>query len=144
VITRPRPTERGSVVLLATVLTLILATLLAVTIDIAAVAWHQRQLTALTDAAALAGAQGLDERALYLHGATEVIPLDPAQVLALTNNYLIAADASSRFDNFSFRLAAENNSVAISTTATFLPPLRGAFTGPVTLLASALATTPIY
>ena len=55
-ITRPKPTERGSVVLLATVLTLILATLLAVTIDIAAVAWHQRQLTALTDAAALAGA----------------------------------------------------------------------------------------
>jgi len=92
----------------------------------------------------LAGAQGLDERTLYLQGATDVIPLDPAQVSALTDNYLIAANASSRFENFSFRVAAENNSVVISTTATFLPPLRGAFTGPVTLLASAFATTPIY
>jgi uncharacterized membrane protein len=48
--------ERGSVLLLATMFTLILATLLAVTIDVAAVAWHQRQLAAFTDAAALGGA----------------------------------------------------------------------------------------
>jgi hypothetical protein len=85
------------VLLLATMFTLILATLLAVTIDVAAVAWHQRQLAALTDAAALAGAQGLDEAILYSRGATEVIPLDPSRVSELAHNYLAAANAPARF-----------------------------------------------
>jgi hypothetical protein len=130
--------------LLATMFTLILATLLAVTIDVAAVAWHQRQLAALTDGAALAGAQGLDEATLYLRGATEVIPLDPARVHELAHTYLAAANASTRFANFNFYATTSNDTVLVSTTATFLPPLRGVFTGPVTLFSSALATTPIY
>jgi hypothetical protein len=134
----------GSRLLLATMFTLILATLLAVTIDVAAVAWHQRQLAALTDAAALAGAQGLDEATLYSRGATEVIPLDPARVSELAHNYLAAANASARFANFNFSATTSHDTVLVSTTATFLPPLRGAFTGPVTLSSSALATTPIY
>jgi uncharacterized membrane protein len=132
------------VLLLATMFTLILATLLAVTIEVAAVAWHQRQLAALTDAAALAGAQGLDEATLYSRGATEVIPLDPSRVSELAHNYLAAANALARFANFNFSAITSHDTVLVSTTATFLPPLRGAFTGPVTLSSSALATTPIY
>jgi uncharacterized membrane protein len=128
----------------STLFTLILATLLAVTIDVAAVAWYQRQLAALTDAAALASAQGLDEATLYSRGATEVIPLDPARVSELAHNYLAAANAPARFANFNFSATTSHDTVLVSTTATFLPPLRGAFTGPVTLSSSALATTPIY
>jgi pilus assembly protein CpaF len=59
-------------------------------------------------------------------------------------NYLAAANAPARFANFNFSATTSYDTVLVSTTATFLPLLRGAFTGPVTLSSSALATTPIY
>ena len=125
------------------VMTLILATLLAVVIDVAVVAWHQRQLIAVTDASALSGAQGLDERVLYTQGASEVIPLDRTRVRQMTSDYLVAANAAERFQQFRFEVISDEQAVLVRTWAVLTPPLRGSLTGPVTVRATALATTPI-
>lgn len=135
--------ERGSVLVFAMVSTLILASLLAVVIDVTTVSWHQRQLSGVTDAAALAGAQGLDQQVLYTRGAGEVIPLDPGLVQILTNEYLLAVRAHHRFANFAAHVTSDSRTVLVQTSASLTPPLRGSITGPVTLGATALATTPI-
>jgi Flp pilus assembly protein TadG len=144
-VTRPNQSinSRGSVLVFAMIMTLILATLLAVIIDIATVAWHQRQLSAITDATALAGAQGLDKQVLYTRGAGDVIPLDSDLVRTLGYQYLLAARAPQRFAEFSADITSDNQSVLVRTSAKLTPPLRGSLTGPIRLHASALATTPI-
>lgn len=135
--------EQGSVLLFAIVVILILVTLLAVAIDLATVAWHQRQLAAVTDAAALAGAQALDEEALYTRGAGEVIPLEPALVQAMAYEYLGLSRAPERFNDFAAEISSDRQTVLVQTSASITPPLRGGFIGPVTLRATALATNPI-
>lgn len=72
--------DRGSVLLLVVGLVVVGLLAAAVVIDASAAFLQRRQLVAYADAAALAGAQGIDLAEYYAHGASATTRLDPDAV----------------------------------------------------------------
>jgi hypothetical protein len=67
--------------------------------DASALFLKRRALLAAVDGAALAGAQGVDERAVYTGGAHGSLPLDARRVEEHVDAYITAADLYGQFDN---------------------------------------------
>lgn len=72
--------DTGSVMLLGLVLIAVCVLALVVVVDVSAIFIQRRNLAAIADAAALAGAQAIDLDEYYAHGASEGTALDPVSV----------------------------------------------------------------
>lgn len=72
--------DTGSVMLLGIVLVAVCLFALAVVVDVSALFLQRRNLAAIADASALAGAQAIDLDEYYAHGAGRATALDPAIV----------------------------------------------------------------
>lgn len=82
--------DRGSVLLLGIGWIVICLLALAVMTDVTAAFLQRRQLMAVADAAALAGAQTIDLDAYYAQGAQIGTRLSPAQVVAAARSHAAA------------------------------------------------------
>ena len=90
--------DDGSVLLLLLGLVVLSALLITVVIDVSALFIGRRDVLAAADGAALAGAQGVDEAAVYRDGVQGALPLDPARVRANVDQYLRDAASPSVSD----------------------------------------------
>jgi len=82
--------DRGSVLLLGIGWIVICLLALAVMTDVTAAFLQRRQLMAVADAAALAGAQTIDLDTYYAQGAQIGTRLSPAQVAAAARSHAVA------------------------------------------------------
>lgn len=82
--------DRGSVLLLGIGWIVVCLLALAVMTDVTAAFLQRRQLMAIADSAALAGAQTLDVDAYYAQGAQTGTRLSPAQVAAAARSHALA------------------------------------------------------
>jgi Flp pilus assembly protein TadG len=81
--------DRGSVLLLGICWIVVCLLALAVMTDVTAAFLQRRQLMAIADAAALAGAQAIDLDAYYAQGAQTGTRLTPAQVVAASRSHAL-------------------------------------------------------
>jgi len=82
--------DRGSVLILGIGWIVVCLLGLAVMTDVTAAFLQRRQLMAIADAAALAGAQAIDLNAYYAQGAQTGTRLSPAQVVAAARSHALA------------------------------------------------------
>lgn len=82
--------DDGTVLLLIIGLITVVALLVAVVTDVSSLYLHRRELIAAADGAALAGAQSVDEAAIYRDGLprTGPVPLDPDAARQAVHHYL--------------------------------------------------------
>lgn len=120
--------DEGSVLLLGIgwLVTCVLA--LVVMIDISAVFLQRQQLQATADAAALAGAQGIDVGAYYRDGASAQTRLDPATVSQRITAHLQGSRAATVHPGLAVTSAATDGvsvrvAMSRSLTLPILPPL---------------------
>lgn len=88
--------DAGSVMLLGIILVAICMLALAVVIDVSALFIQRRNLAAIADASALAGAQAIDLDAYYAHGAGRATALDPSIVTRVVRANVTAVAAADR------------------------------------------------
>ena len=79
--------DEGSVMLLGIILVTICILALAIVVDVSSLFLQRRNLAAIADASALAGAQAIDLNAYYERGASEATALDAA-IVARVSCYL--------------------------------------------------------
>lgn len=95
--------ERGSVSLLGIGFIAILLMAVVVGIDAGSFFLQKRNLAAVADSAALAGAQHIDLDSYYRHGATARTRLDTAKVRPLVLEQINASGARRTFQAFAVR-----------------------------------------
>ena len=113
--------ERGSVLILGA--GLVTACLLAVVVlaDASSAFLQRRQLMALADAAAIAGAQAIDVDAYYAEGASAATGLDGRRVPGRVRDHLARSHAASTVPGLSVeRIASDRRQVLVALSA----PLR--------------------
>ncbi len=86
--------DTGSVMLLGIILVAVCLLALAVVADVSALFIQRRNLAAIADASALAGAQAIDLDAYYAHGASRATALDPAIVVRVVRANVAAVVAA--------------------------------------------------
>lgn len=86
--------DRGSITLLVLGFTAVCLLALVVLVDASAAYLQRRELVARADAAALAGAQGIDLAAYYAHGATAATRLDPGTVARRVRTQVVRSGAA--------------------------------------------------
>jgi hypothetical protein len=84
-----RHRDDGSMLILMIGLVVLSLLLVAVVVDASALFLARMHLISAADGAALAGAQSVDQRALYTGPATGQLPLDPAGVRDAVDHYLL-------------------------------------------------------
>lgn len=141
-VTRRCADDRGSVLLLGVGLVAVCLLAVVVIVDASAAFLQRRELTALADAAALAGAQGIDLAAYYADGASVATRLDPVAVPRRVRAFLEGSDPvrGMRIE----RVVADGVSVEVVLRAPLrLPFLSGQFDGDVVAVSRArLAYAP--
>ncbi len=119
--------DDGQLLLLVLGCTLIVALLLTVVVDASRVFLAQRALSGAADAAALAGADAVDEAAFYDHsddvadggGAGEVrelVPLDDAAARQAVDGYVTAAGLPARFEDLVVSTALGSGGTSVTVT----------------------------
>ena len=122
--------DEGRVLVLVVGCVVVLAVLVAVVVDSARLYLARRALDAVTDGAALAGAQAADLDAVYAGRAEVDVPLDPAAARRSVDAYLRAAAAGDLPSGFTVDAADVNAAaVTVRTHATVRLPFVGGFTG---------------
>jgi uncharacterized membrane protein len=137
--------QSGTVLVLILGLVVLAAALVVVVVDTSAVFLTRRSLVGAADAAALSGAQSIDERAIYTGQGAQSLPLDPGRVRQAVSEHVTATALSSRFADF--RLVAvesDGRTVEVRLAArTRLPfPVPGAASRYVDVGATARARSP--
>ncbi len=109
--------ERGSVLVLGIGLVAVCLMAFVVLVDASAAFLQRQHLVAIADAAALAGAQGIDLSAYYRDGASAATRLDPGLVTRLARDHLTLSDLSSvggfRIDH----VASDGSQVMVALSA---------------------------
>lgn len=110
--------DDGSIMVLAIGMTVVVAAMLTVAVNIAAV-WEQRTaLNSLADGAALAGAQAVDRDAVFTQGLGAQLVLDPPQARRRVRAYVArAAGASGLGDVTVERIVVERTAVVVTLRA---------------------------
>ena len=118
--------DDGQLLLLVLGCALIVALLLTVVVDASRVFLAQRALAAAADAAALAGADAVDEAAFYdrsggaarggVGGGRELVPLDDAAARQAVDGYVTAAGLPSRFDDLVVSTALGRGGTSVTVT----------------------------
>lgn len=128
---RPRVSDdSGSVMLIGIALIAICTLALAVVVDVSALFIQRRNLAALADAAALAGAQAIDLDAYYAHGASETTTLDPAIVARVVRSQVIAVSANDGMLGMRLeQVDSDRESVTVRLSAAVTVPFLGPILG---------------
>ena len=110
--------EEGSVLVLGIGLTVVVAAMLTVAVNIA-VLWEQRtSLNSLADGAALAGAQAVDRSAVFTQGLEAALVLDPPEARRRVREYINRAARSSGLAGVTVeRITVERTAVTVTLTA---------------------------
>lgn len=122
--------DSGSVMLIGIALVAICALALAVVVDVSALFIQRRNLAALADASALAGAQAVDLDAYYAHGASEGTNLDPAIVARVVRAHVAAVAAADRHRGMRLeQVDSDGESVTVRLSAPVTVPFLGSILG---------------
>lgn len=122
--------DSGSVLVLGIVLIAICAAALIVVTDVSAVFLQRRNLSAIADASALAGAQAIDLDAYYSRGASEGTTLDPAIVARVVRANIAAIARSDGMTNLRLEaVESDGESVLVHVSAPISVPFLGALLG---------------
>ena len=120
--------DRGSVTLLIVGLVTVCLLAFVVLVDASAAFLQRRQLVAIADAAALAGAQGIDLDAYYRSGASAATRLDPALVVSRVRRHLSRSGAGTIPGLTLDEVVSDGRAVHVGLSAPLrLPFLAGAF-----------------
>jgi len=122
--------DSGSVVLLGVVLVAVCVFALVVVIDISALFLQRRNLAAIADASALAGAQAIDLDAYYANGASEATTLDPAIVARVVRANIANVINSDGLRGMRLEgVESDGESVRVHLSAPLTAPFLGAILG---------------
>jgi len=141
--------DEGSVLLLVLGLVVLAALLITVVIDASALFLDRRELIAAVDGAALAGAQAIDERSVYVHGLPTSGPLtlDEDRVQEVVRSYLSDNGVLDHYDKVQIQVDTTPTIVTVRLTAVVELPVVNAVTpgaiGGVHVTSSATARTAV-
>lgn len=122
--------DSGSVMLMGIALLAICALALTVIVDVSALFIQRRNLAALADAAALAGAQAIDLEAYYAHGASEATTLDPAMVAHVVRAQVSSVAAADGIPGMRLEeVDSDRESVSVRLSAQMSVPFLGPILG---------------
>ena len=143
---REEAPDRGTVLLLTLGYAALGLALVLAGIDASAVFLARRALSSLADGAAVAGAQGADERGLYRGELGDTLPLDPTAVAQAVSDYVAARDAATSYPGLAIAEAGTDGTTVTVTLAEdkplpFLGPLGEL--GVVHLVVTARARAPV-
>ncbi len=139
--------DEGTVLLLIIGLVVVAGLLVAVVTDISALYLERRELIAAADGAALAGAQAVDEEAVYLNGlpASGPVPLDQAAAERAVRDYL--ADAGLLSSRLRISISTSSTTVSVELATRLDLPVASTVTagasGTAAVSASATARTAV-
>ena len=120
--------DRGSVLLLGVGFVIVCLLAIAVVTDVSAAFLQRRSLMSLADAAAIAGAQAIDQGAYYANGASVGTRLNPGLVRSAAAAHLARTNAASSIPGLHIeRISSDGVHVLVALSA----PLRLPFFGPV-------------
>lgn len=136
-----RQDEAGSVLVLVLGLAVVLGLLVAVVADAGQVFLARRSLDAVSDAAALAGAQAVDLDAVYAGGSGPDLALDENAVREAVERHLDATGADAAVPGFVLdAVEVEGATVTVRTRARVRLRLTGTLTGTATATVRTTAT----
>jgi hypothetical protein len=116
--------------LLGVVLVALCLLALAVVSDVSALFIQRRNLSAIADASALAGAQAIDLDAYYSRGATQGTMLDPHSVTRVVRAHVAAVAGSDGMQGIRLEgVESDGESVRVHLSAPVSMPFLGAVLG---------------
>lgn len=121
----PGNAEDGTVMLLILGLVVVAALLVSVVIDVSVLFLGRQSLIAAADGAALAGAQAVDERAIYEHGLPGSGPLllNENSVREAVAGYLTDTGITNEFDDLQVQVVVTDTTVRVELGATVSLPI---------------------
>ncbi|MEO8105959.1 MAG: pilus assembly protein TadG-related protein [Actinomycetes bacterium] len=129
--------DDGTVLLLIVGLVVVAALLIAVVTDVSALYLERRDLISAADGAALAGAQAVDEEAIYTRGLPAVgpVPLDEEAAERAVRDYLV--DAGIAGPALEVQVSTTPTTVSVSLARRVQLPIAS------TITAGASGTAPV-
>jgi hypothetical protein len=124
--------DDGSILLLLLGLVVLSALLITVVVDVSAAFVARRDLLAAADGAALAGAQAVDEPAVYRNGVHGALPLDPELVRKDVDGYLHDVAASSSLHDLGWQVVTDGTQVRVLVSGRLRLPVVNAVVAAVT------------
>jgi len=122
--------DTGSVMLLGIVLVVVGLLALAVVVDASSLFIQRRNLAAIADASALAGAQAIDLDEYYAHGAGRATALDPVIVTRVVRSNVSAVAASDDITGIRLEdVRSDGESVSVQLSAPVRVPFLGSLLG---------------
>jgi hypothetical protein len=103
--------------------TLILAMMVVVVVDATAAYLRRQALLTLADGAALAAADGIEGRQVYLSGLDERAMVDPAAARGLVASYLFDVEAARRYPGLGHSVETDGERVVVHVVAPLDLPL---------------------
>ena len=139
--------DDGTVMLLVLGLVVVAGLLIVVVIDVSALFVARRDLLAAADGAALAGAQAVDEAAVYREGVRGSLPLDPQRVETAVDDYLRDAGVPMGVEDLHVAVSTDGTTVRVRLSGVVHLPVVNAVTpgaaGGVDVAASASARSAV-
>jgi uncharacterized membrane protein len=143
--------DDGQLLLLVMIYVVVAAVLVLVAIDASAVFLEQRSLAAAADAAALAGAQGVDRGAYYAGGGEDTLSLSDPSVRTAVADYVADARLAAEHRHLTVTAASSGGrSATVRLTSrvrlpfvTLLSAVGSPYDGTVTVAATAHASSPL-
>ena len=127
-----RRNDDGTVMLLVLGLVVLAGLFVVVVVDASALFMARRDLLAAADGAALAGAQAVDEAAVYREGVHGSLPLDPRRVQLAVDDYLRFSGVSGSVDGLQVDVTTDGTTVRVELLAVVqLPVVNGVTPGAV-------------
>jgi len=122
--------DDGTVMLLVLGLVVLAGLFVVVVVDASALFMARRDLLAAADGAALAGAQAVDEAAVYREGVHGSLPLDPRRVQLAVDDYLRFSGVSGSVDGLQVDVTTDGTTVRVELLAVVqLPVVNGVTPG---------------
>lgn len=119
---RLRCDDRGSVLPLIIGAVVVMTMLVTVVTDVSVLWLARRSVQAAVDGAALAGAQAVDLRTLYAHGADGDLALDPRAARSAVRRYVRALPSAQLPSGFGVAsVTATSTTVSVRAEATVQP-----------------------
>jgi len=122
--------DDGTVMLLVLGLVVLAGLFVVVVVDASALFMARRDLLAAADGAALAGAQAVDEAAVYREGVHGSLPLDARRVQLAVDDYLRFSGVSGSVDGLQVDVTTDGTTVRVELLAVVqLPVVNGVTPG---------------
>jgi uncharacterized membrane protein len=141
--------DQGSVLLLILGLVVLAALLITVVIDVSSLYLERRNLIAAADGAALAGAQAIDQEAVYTSGlpSSGPVPLDKEEAEMSARQYIADSGLMADYPNLLVSVTTTATTIEVRLSAVVaLPVVNGVTPGAkdgVTIEAVATARTAV-